>query len=162
MAHDPPDDAAQADAPAPALPTTDEVMGLLRGVIDPELGLDIVELGMAKGARIGPDGVVALDAPAGVAVLPTTTPAQYSRRSFEQQLADLAGDRTNSDFVLGALSETFTRRDLDFALDELRDQSLTRGAAVRTIDTNVCISASLKCLTSPKSNNVTRPSPWNR
>ncbi len=33
-------------------------MGLLRGVIDPELGLDIVELGMAKGARIDPDGVV--------------------------------------------------------------------------------------------------------
>ena len=33
-------------------------MGLLRGVIDPELGSDIVELGMAKGARIDPDGLV--------------------------------------------------------------------------------------------------------
>lgn len=33
-------------------------MGLLRGVIDPELGSDIVDLGMAKGARIDPDGVV--------------------------------------------------------------------------------------------------------
>jgi ATP-binding protein involved in chromosome partitioning len=42
----------------PELPTPDVVMGLLRGVIDPELGLDIVELGMAKGARIDPDGVV--------------------------------------------------------------------------------------------------------
>jgi ATP-binding protein involved in chromosome partitioning len=40
------------------LPTPDVVMGLLRGVIDPELGLDIVELGMAKGAQIDPDGVV--------------------------------------------------------------------------------------------------------
>lgn len=40
------------------LPTSDQVMQLLRGVIDPELGLDIVELGMAKGARIDPDGVV--------------------------------------------------------------------------------------------------------
>ncbi len=38
------------------LATESEVMGLLRGVIDPELGLDIVELGMAKGARIDDDG----------------------------------------------------------------------------------------------------------
>jgi ATP-binding protein involved in chromosome partitioning len=44
--------------PAAALPTEDDVLGLLRGVIDPELGLDIVELGMARGARIDPDGVV--------------------------------------------------------------------------------------------------------
>lgn len=38
--------------------TVDEVMNLLRGVIDPELGSDIVELGMAKGATIDDDGVV--------------------------------------------------------------------------------------------------------
>jgi ATP-binding protein involved in chromosome partitioning len=41
-----------------ALPTPDEVFALLRGVIDPELGSDIVELGMAKGARVGDDGTV--------------------------------------------------------------------------------------------------------
>jgi ATP-binding protein involved in chromosome partitioning len=44
--------------PAASLPTEADVMGLLRGVIDPELGSDIVELGMARGARIDPDGVV--------------------------------------------------------------------------------------------------------
>jgi ATP-binding protein involved in chromosome partitioning len=33
-------------------------MALLRGVIDPELGSDIVDLGMAKGARVDDDGVV--------------------------------------------------------------------------------------------------------
>lgn len=35
-------------------------MSLLRGVVDPELGSDIVELGMAKGAEIGDDGVVTI------------------------------------------------------------------------------------------------------
>jgi ATP-binding protein involved in chromosome partitioning len=42
----------------PALPTPDDVMQLLRGVIDPELGSDIVELGMAKGVQVEPDGEV--------------------------------------------------------------------------------------------------------
>ena len=42
------------------LPTPDDVMAVLRGVIDPELGSDIVELGMAKGARVDPDGEVAV------------------------------------------------------------------------------------------------------
>lgn len=33
-------------------------MAVLRGVIDPELGSDIVELGMAKGAEVSPEGTV--------------------------------------------------------------------------------------------------------
>jgi len=40
------------------LPTSDDVIAVLRGVIDPELGSDIVELGMAKGAVVEPDGNV--------------------------------------------------------------------------------------------------------
>ena len=40
------------------LPTVEEITGLLRGVVDPELGSDIVELGMAKGVRVDDDGVV--------------------------------------------------------------------------------------------------------
>ena len=39
-------------------PTPDDVIAVLRGVIDPELGSDIVELGMAKGATIDADGNV--------------------------------------------------------------------------------------------------------
>ena len=43
-----------------APPTPDYVMGLMRGVIDPELGSDIVELGMAKGATVTDDGWIRL------------------------------------------------------------------------------------------------------
>jgi ATP-binding protein involved in chromosome partitioning len=41
-----------------SLPTADDVLAVLRGVIDPELGSDIVELGMARGAAVGEDGSV--------------------------------------------------------------------------------------------------------
>lgn len=47
-----------SDGTASALPTVDDVMGVLRGVIDPELGTDIVELGMARDAVVNPDGFV--------------------------------------------------------------------------------------------------------
>ena len=47
-----------SDAIAEALPTVDDVMGVLRGVIDPELGSDIVDLGMVRGAVVNPSGLV--------------------------------------------------------------------------------------------------------
>jgi ATP-binding protein involved in chromosome partitioning len=42
----------------PLLPTPEDIRRVLRGVIDPELGSDIVELGMAKGATVTDDGRV--------------------------------------------------------------------------------------------------------
>jgi ATP-binding protein involved in chromosome partitioning len=41
-----------------ALPTSEDIMAVLRGVIDPELGSDIVDLGMARGADVAADGAV--------------------------------------------------------------------------------------------------------
>lgn len=38
-------------------PTSEDLMGVLGGVIDPELGSNIVELGMAKSAKVDDDGI---------------------------------------------------------------------------------------------------------
>jgi ATP-binding protein involved in chromosome partitioning len=43
---------------APTRPSPADIVAVLRGVIDPELGSDIVELGMAKGATIDDEGNV--------------------------------------------------------------------------------------------------------
>jgi ATP-binding protein involved in chromosome partitioning len=48
----------ETPVPTAPLPTPDDVIAVLRGVIDPELGSDIVDLGMAKGVHIGDDGSV--------------------------------------------------------------------------------------------------------
>lgn len=45
-------------SPDRPLPSPDDLRNLLRGVIDPELGSDIVELGMVKGATIDGAGAV--------------------------------------------------------------------------------------------------------
>ncbi len=47
-----------ADNSPPGVPNEADVLAVLRGVIDPELGANIVDLGMAKGATVSPDGEV--------------------------------------------------------------------------------------------------------
>lgn len=46
------------DMAVTAPPTRDEVLGVLGTVIDPELGADIVSLGMVPGVEVGDDGTV--------------------------------------------------------------------------------------------------------
>ncbi|MDE0162866.1 MAG: P-loop NTPase [Acidimicrobiaceae bacterium] len=42
-------------------PTAEAVMDLMRGVVDPELGSNLVELGMARGAQVSDDGQVRIE-----------------------------------------------------------------------------------------------------
>ncbi|MFA5565154.1 MAG: Mrp/NBP35 family ATP-binding protein [Acidimicrobiia bacterium] len=49
-------ESARSDHAAP--PSPDDVMAILRGVIDPELGSDIVDLGMARKVLSHPNGIV--------------------------------------------------------------------------------------------------------
>jgi ATP-binding protein involved in chromosome partitioning len=53
-----PAEGQEREAASDGLPTPDDVLGALRGVIDPELGSDIVDLGMARSAEVLPDGSV--------------------------------------------------------------------------------------------------------
>ncbi|MBW3610223.1 MAG: Mrp/NBP35 family ATP-binding protein [Actinobacteria bacterium] len=64
-----------------ARPTSDDVMALLRGVIDPELGSDIVDLGMAKSASVDDEGVVTVTVALTTAGCPLRAQIQKDVRS---------------------------------------------------------------------------------
>jgi ATP-binding protein involved in chromosome partitioning len=57
-------------------PTEEQVRAALRGVIDPELGADIVELGMVTGVRLGGGGAVEVEVALTVAGCPLRTQIQ--------------------------------------------------------------------------------------
>ncbi|HVX20731.1 MAG TPA: Mrp/NBP35 family ATP-binding protein [Acidimicrobiales bacterium] len=61
---------APTPPPVPAPPTAEEAREALRAVIDPELGADIVELGMVRQLDVGPDGVVSVSVALTVAGCP--------------------------------------------------------------------------------------------
>ena len=63
-------------------------MALLRGVIDPELGSDIVDLGMAKGVEVEPDGQVTVTIALTTAGCPLRAQIQ---RDVEARIASIPG-----------------------------------------------------------------------
>ncbi|MBD8060227.1 glycoside hydrolase family 130 protein [Cellulomonas sp. JH27-2] len=113
--------------------------GLAPGATRFVLTLRAVAEGHVSGAElragtIDAAGSIMLDAAPRFAVRADARPASYSRAGFEHQLDDFGGDLTNARFVLASLGDTFDRDELDRALAALREQKLTRGAAVRTIE----------------------------
>ncbi len=62
-------------------PSTDHVFNILRGVIDPELGSDIVDLGMAKKVTITPEGAVTVTVALTTAGCPLRAQIQRDVRS---------------------------------------------------------------------------------
>ena len=61
------------DPATPRSPTESDVRGVLAGVLDPELNVSIVDLGMLKGIDIGPDGDVQVKVALTTAACPLRT-----------------------------------------------------------------------------------------
>jgi ATP-binding protein involved in chromosome partitioning len=72
-------------------PTEPDVLNTLRGVVDPELGADIVELGMVRGVRIGDDGDVRVTVALTISGCPLRT---QIRDDVERKLTGVPGVRS--------------------------------------------------------------------
>jgi ATP-binding protein involved in chromosome partitioning len=70
------------------LPTSDDVLQVLRGVVDPELGSDVVELGMVRAAEVGPGGDVTVTIALTTAGCPLRAQIQ---RDIKTRVASLDG-----------------------------------------------------------------------
>lgn len=69
-------------------PTADSVRELLREVIDPELGINIVDLGLLRGVAVAPGGSVRI-------VTTLTTPACPLGPYITEQITDLLNQVAN-------------------------------------------------------------------
>jgi ATP-binding protein involved in chromosome partitioning len=69
-------------------PTEADVLGVLRGVVDPELGSDIVDLGMVQGVEVGEAGDVRVKVALTIAGCPLRT---QIRQDVEARLRGLPG-----------------------------------------------------------------------
>ncbi len=77
---------------------------------------------------------VVVDEPDGTTVLAQSAEPTYSKAIFEQQLDGLDEERSNTEFVLDGLAETFGAAELEMAISRLHGQELTRGPLASTID----------------------------
>jgi ATP-binding protein involved in chromosome partitioning len=72
-------------------PTEDQVRAALRGVVDPELGADIVELGMVNGVTVDADGRVGVEVALTVAGCPLRAQIQNDVETHVGVLAGVTG-----------------------------------------------------------------------
>ena len=82
---------------------------------------------------VGANNEVLFDLHPTTAVLGTVSSPQYRRADVENQLSDLGRLTANAQWILDQLPESFSRSEIMAGLDGLREQRLTRGAAVETL-----------------------------
>jgi ATP-binding protein involved in chromosome partitioning len=90
-------DSSQVDEPGgddgrePVLPTSESVREALTGVVDPELGASIVELGMVRAVEVAADGSISVEVALTVAGCPLR---DQIRRDVETRVLSLPGVRS--------------------------------------------------------------------
>lgn len=118
-------------------PSPEDVVSVLRGVIDPELGSDIVELGMVQGVDIGADGLVTVRVALTISGCPLRT---QIRQDVESKIRGLPGV-ADVEVVFGELTQA-QRTDL---MDRVR-----RKAADNPPDTEVPLTTQIVAVASGK------------
>lgn len=78
---------------ASSLPTSADVLDVLRGVIDPELGSDVVALGMARAADVAADGTVTVTVALTTAGCPLRAQLRHDIEARVGSLPGVAGVR---------------------------------------------------------------------
>jgi ATP-binding protein involved in chromosome partitioning len=85
----------------PPLPSTQDVVEVLRGVVDPELGSDIVDLGMVGDVEVGDNGAVAVEVALTISGCPLRT---QIREDAESKVRGLPGV-TDVDIRFGEMTQ---------------------------------------------------------
>jgi len=93
-------------------PTSEEIMELLRDVVDPEIGVNIVDLGLVYGVDITDDGRVTLD-------MTLTSPACPLTDHIESDVYFLLSTRTRSAVINWVWMPPWT---MDMITDDGREQ----------------------------------------
>jgi metal-sulfur cluster biosynthetic enzyme len=75
------------DTPA-ALPTEDDVVEAMKDVVDPELGINVVDLGLLYGAQVNADRTVTLDMTLTSAACPLTDVIEDQTRAALETWVD--------------------------------------------------------------------------
>ncbi|MDR2723383.1 MAG: metal-sulfur cluster assembly factor [Cellulomonadaceae bacterium] len=101
-------------------PAKDAVIEALHDVIDPELGINVVDLGLVYGVHIDDDGHVSID-------MTLTTPACPLTDVLEEQTADVLADLTSSSHVNWVWTPAWS---MDKITDSGRDQLRMLGFSI--------------------------------
>ena len=124
-----------ADVTAP--PTPDDVLALLRGVVDPELGSDIVDLGMAKGVTVDEEGNVEV-------TVALTTAGCPLRAQIQSDV------RTRVEGLPGVASVQLRWTELDATEKAATMERARRNAQEHAPDTEIPPTARVVCVASGK------------